>query len=135
MSAFVLKKEYSLQLPSSYVDINREEMEYIDGGYLIDFDKKYLGWVIDGSLVVFGGSALVGGIATALRKFGARAVANQLTGVAMAAAIYFGVHPNQSRIFSAIYGLLGVIGITPGGLIATALDAVDSSGVNGKIQF
>lgn len=32
MSAFVLKKEYSLQLPSSYVDIDREEMEYIDGG-------------------------------------------------------------------------------------------------------
>ena len=32
MRAFVLKKEYSLQLPSSYMDIDREEMEYIDGG-------------------------------------------------------------------------------------------------------
>lgn len=33
MSTFVLKKEYALQLPSSYVDIDREEMEYIDGGW------------------------------------------------------------------------------------------------------
>jgi len=32
MSTFVLNKEYSLQLPSSYVDIDRDEMEYIDGG-------------------------------------------------------------------------------------------------------
>lgn len=32
MSTFVLKKEYALQLPSSYVDIDREEMEYLDGG-------------------------------------------------------------------------------------------------------
>ena len=27
-----MKKEYALQLPSSYVDIDRDEMEYIDGG-------------------------------------------------------------------------------------------------------
>lgn len=135
MSTFVLKKEYALQLPNSYVDIDRDEMEYVDGGYLINFNKKYLGWFVDGSLVMFGGAALVGGITTALRKLGARAVANKLTGVAMAAAIYFGVRPNQSRLFSVIYGLLGVVGITPGGLIASALDAVDRSGTNGKIQF
>lgn len=41
MSTFVLNKEYSLQLPSSYVDIDREEMEYIDGGlYLSNNDLK-----------------------------------------------------------------------------------------------
>ena len=39
MSTFVLNKEYSLQLPSSYVDIDREEMEYIDGGW-----TAYRGW-------------------------------------------------------------------------------------------
>ena len=33
MSTFVLKREYALQLPNSYVDIDRDEMEYIDGGY------------------------------------------------------------------------------------------------------
>lgn len=33
MSAFVLNRNYELQLPNSYVDVDREEMEYIDGGY------------------------------------------------------------------------------------------------------
>ena len=32
MSAFVLKREYALSMPSSYVDIDRDEMEYVDGG-------------------------------------------------------------------------------------------------------
>jgi len=32
MSAFVLERKYALQLPHSYVDIDRDEMEYIDGG-------------------------------------------------------------------------------------------------------
>ena len=31
MSAFVLKREYALQLPNSYVDIDSDEMEYVDG--------------------------------------------------------------------------------------------------------
>lgn len=33
MSAFVLNRNYELQLPNSYVDVDREEMEYVDGGY------------------------------------------------------------------------------------------------------
>lgn len=32
MSTFVLKREYSLKLPNSYVETDREEMEYVDGG-------------------------------------------------------------------------------------------------------
>lgn len=35
MSAFVLKREYALQLPTSYVDVDRDEMEYVDGGWLV----------------------------------------------------------------------------------------------------
>ena len=50
MSTFVLKKEYALQLPSSYVDIDREEMEYIDGGFSWN-DAKWavavaIGWAL-----------------------------------------------------------------------------------------
>jgi len=33
MSAFVLNRNYELQLPNSYVDVDREEMEYVDGGF------------------------------------------------------------------------------------------------------
>ncbi|MDU5108112.1 hypothetical protein [Clostridium sp.] len=41
MSTFVLKREYALQLPNSYAEIDREEMEYVDGGvYLSNDDLK-----------------------------------------------------------------------------------------------
>lgn len=32
MSAFVLERKYALQLPNYFVDIDRDEMEYVDGG-------------------------------------------------------------------------------------------------------
>ncbi|MGF0110956.1 MULTISPECIES: hypothetical protein [unclassified Clostridium] len=32
MSTFVLQRQYDLQLPSNYVEIDRNEMEYVDGG-------------------------------------------------------------------------------------------------------
>ena len=35
MSTFVLKREYALAMPTSYVDIDRDEMEYVDGGWSI----------------------------------------------------------------------------------------------------
>lgn len=38
MSSFVLERKYALQLPNSFVDIDSEEMEYIDGG--ITWEQK-----------------------------------------------------------------------------------------------
>ena len=35
MSAFVLNRNYELQLPNSFVDVEREEMEYVDGGMYV----------------------------------------------------------------------------------------------------
>ncbi|TDT57223.1 hypothetical protein [Fonticella tunisiensis] len=35
MGAFALQRKYELQLPSSFVDIDRDEMEYVDGGVYI----------------------------------------------------------------------------------------------------
>ncbi|WP_238903272.1 hypothetical protein [Clostridium sp. YIM B02506] len=32
MNAFVLRREYELQLPNNFVDVDIEEMEYVDGG-------------------------------------------------------------------------------------------------------
>ncbi|VYU29763.1 Uncharacterised protein [Clostridium tertium] len=32
MSIFVLKRGYALQLPNSYVEIDCDEMEYVDDG-------------------------------------------------------------------------------------------------------
>lgn len=63
MSTFVLKREYALQLPNSFVEIDREEMQYVDGGILLS--KKWYGFSIwfnsretDGLLIAIGlGSA------------------------------------------------------------------------------
>jgi outer membrane lipoprotein SlyB len=35
MSTFVLKREYALQMPTNYVDVDRDEMEYVDGGGIV----------------------------------------------------------------------------------------------------
>lgn len=32
MSTFVLKREYELQLPNSYLNVDKDEMKYVDGG-------------------------------------------------------------------------------------------------------
>ncbi|KLE16278.1 hypothetical protein [Clostridium sp. C8] len=50
MSAFVLNRKYELQLPNSYVDVDREEMEYVDGGgYWSNYTLRsnLIGWGIE----------------------------------------------------------------------------------------
>lgn len=44
MSAFVLKREYALQLPSSYLDVDRDEMEYVDGGWNLSISGTKRVW-------------------------------------------------------------------------------------------
>lgn len=44
MSAFVLRKEYLLQLPNNFVDIDSEEMEYVEGG-LIGLPEGVENWI------------------------------------------------------------------------------------------
>ncbi|MGL5087628.1 MAG: hypothetical protein ACRC68_18255 [Clostridium sp.] len=47
MSIFVLNRNYELQLPTSFVDVDREEMEYVDGGGLVSLTvtKASLGFL------------------------------------------------------------------------------------------
>ncbi|GAA0110593.1 MAG: hypothetical protein KHZ99_18685 [Clostridium sp.] len=62
MSTFVLRREYALQLPNSYVDVDRDEMEYVDGGFALPK------WLVAGAINL-AVSALVGGSLTAARGF------------------------------------------------------------------
>ena len=48
MSIFVLKREYALQLPNSYVEIDRDEMEYVDGG---GWAETIVGSIIAGAVL------------------------------------------------------------------------------------
>ena len=59
MSTFVLKKEYALQMPSSYVDIDRDEMEYVDGGSTSVSRYYKLDGLFHAILNVGGGAAAV----------------------------------------------------------------------------
>ena len=42
MSTFVLKREYALAMPTSYIDIDRDEMEYLDGGMTLLVNRSFL---------------------------------------------------------------------------------------------
>lgn len=42
MSTFVLKRGYELQLPTRFTDIDRVEMEYLDGGTSASVVQEYL---------------------------------------------------------------------------------------------
>ena len=128
MSAFVLKKEYSLQLPSSYVDIEREEMEYIDGGL------KVSSWVVSAALDV-GLSALgiwnvtaIGwlmgqGISIFCSKI-SKVVGGKLLGNILKSAIF------QTSLGSYVTSKIGILGTalgmtSLGGMISTCWDAWD----------
>ncbi|MDI9218759.1 MULTISPECIES: hypothetical protein [Clostridium] len=51
MSTFVLKREYNLQLPNNYVGVDREEMEYVDGGARYSGSQ---GWIVASALTAVG---------------------------------------------------------------------------------
>lgn len=36
MNAIALSRNYELQLPNNFVEVDKEEMEYVDGGFNVD---------------------------------------------------------------------------------------------------
>lgn len=84
MSTFVLKREYNLQLPNNYVGVDREEMEYVDGG--ANAVEYWWGWAVDLSaseaiqfgdaLISFNATSagIIGGTASALASYAASRV-------------------------------------------------------------
>lgn len=39
MSTIALKRNYQLEMPNNFVDVDRDEMEYVDGGYEVAVSK------------------------------------------------------------------------------------------------
>jgi hypothetical protein len=58
MSAFVLSRGYELQLPNNYVDIDADEMEYIDGGISYSSAKSILYGAIGAAITRIVGRAI-----------------------------------------------------------------------------
>ena len=124
MSTFVLKREYALQLPNSYVEIDRDEMEYVDGGgptaHLIEksIDKRLIsvpvnaiGWYFTGGLVGKG-MELVGKVAS-------KAMGGVLSAVGIA---------NVASNFTGSWWNFG-------DHLANYLDSIDRDPGNGRIDY
>lgn len=133
MSTFVLNKEYSLQLPSSYVDIDREEMEYIDGGGFVS--NKFMAGAIDvfiwciPALKAFKGTVLGLALMSYTTKLSiARAVTSGLAKVGLA---WLAI--TESKVIGVIMNFTGV---SIGSYIAERLiDPLDGNRYNAGFAF
>jgi hypothetical protein len=45
MNTFALKREYELQMPTNFFDVDMDEMEYVDGGYY--YQEYWWGYAMD----------------------------------------------------------------------------------------
>lgn len=105
MSTFVLKKEYSLQLPSSYVDIYRDEMEYVEGGatatitvqraWLISVGVGMVAGIIAGSVV----GSLGGGVVAVQ--------AGRVTAAFISSVVSYMIQNNKSSKFTFNFWIPG----------------------------
>lgn len=133
MSTFVLKKEYALQLPSSYVDIDREEMEYIDGGAWNSVSN--IGFAIDAIIwaggIVTGTIGIVGSVREILRR-NARGLVVQSTRLLLQKV---GLSAAGFLATSIVSGLELFLNLSLGQGIARALDRVDKRRYSGAIEL
>lgn len=118
MSTFVLKKEYKLQLPNNFVEIDREEMEYFDGGGTVTFKISSNSFII-GALSAVGGSLTIAKTTAVLAGLGVTiATAIELgtagTGTLIAGAFLLawgGIVPTLAG-FAVTYGINSLKGKT-----------------------
>jgi hypothetical protein len=130
MNKFRVKKEYNLQLPTNYVDVNSEEMEKIEGGYKFDVSRQNFAYGVDVAIALasFGiGSAMT--IKSFLAKKGATSGTQIIVKVATKAGIAKSIANNFGKAMST------VLGFTVGYGIAYLADRFDKSGLNNRVQF
>lgn len=144
MSTFALKREYALQMPANYVDVNMNEMEYVDGGASISTGAA--GLILNGVLAIitpgiFGmiGSVKVWNVFKSTIKSVcqnlSRAIIGSLNtltkaigGRGLSAAVSAHVTSNLAWVIE------GAISLSPGGIVATALDYIDGS-FDGRVTW
>lgn len=132
MSTFVLRREYDLQLPNNYVEIDRDEMEYVDGGAISVWTA---GWWIDQGLTL-AGIAISGGFALAAIKELARKNANGLVITVTAAAIRkTGLSFATSTLMTVIGKIMEYCNFSAGVAIAKAWDSIDAYRNDGEMDW
>ena len=133
MSAFVLQREYSLQLPNNYVEIDRDEMEYVDGGQWNSVANvgRALDIVIWAGGVVTGIVGIVGSVREILRR-NARGLVVQATKPLLAKV---GLSAAGFAASSIVSGLLLFLDLSLGEAIANVLDRIDKNRYSGAIEL
>lgn len=122
-------------MPSKYVEINREEMTYIEGG------GSVANWIVSGAInlaitAAFGG---LGGLfikksLASLGQASATLFAKELKAKLIAAGVAYGA---AGTICSAIPTVLTLVGdvLNPGAAVAKWLDSKDYKPSNGYFNF
>jgi len=81
MSTFVLRREYALQMPNNFVDVDMDEMEYVDGGGAVSnwfFSTKTVGAALNTAI---GYAIPVASVASYIRSAGQQVAQKFLMGV------------------------------------------------------
>ena len=127
MSTFVLKREYALAMPTSYVDIDRDEMEYVDGGGVGKHwwnSTNAVGIYVDIAIIAISGG--MGAFSTiAARKY-IKSIIGKKVSRQIASKLTAYVGSAVAGLFTSALDIALVIGGTSlGGIIAEAMDRVD----------
>lgn len=127
MSTFVLKREYALQLPTSYVDIDSDEMEYVDGGGLGKEwynSVKAVGIYADVAIIAISGG--MGAFSTIAARNYIRSIIGKEVSRRIARKLTAYVGSAVAGLFTSSLDIaLTIVGTSLGGIIAEAMDRVD----------
>lgn len=112
-----------LSLPMNYVELNQEEMMYLDGG--LSFGRNWwnsretIAAGIDVALLLFGIWSVEG---QAAKKW----IPNNVNNIAGATVKYFSVSISmRKKIVATISGLAGITSLSVGYFVAWGIDAAD----------
>lgn len=131
MSTFVLNRGYALQLPTSYVEVEREEMEYVEGGIAC----STLGWILDGCITVaLAAYGIYGGIKTIGALLGRNC--KGLVVAAFSTALKWAKVSLATSIITGLYSILTYFtSYSIGRGIAYGLDRIDKVKGDGNVAF
>lgn len=117
-------------LPNNYVEIEEEEMMYLDGGYSINWSRSTTGRVLDVAIgAISCGFSLWVSYKYLVNFLGKNTMKTYITKSITRVGIYTGMASTVATF------AMTLLNFSVGGAIAYALDRFDRSGLNGSIQF
>lgn len=132
MGIFVLKKEYELQLPANYVDVEAEAMEYIDGGGWVY--TAPIAWVVDGIAMALGAGWILAPIKMYGKKMAQKYIGQVTTilgkAIKWATGVSFGA--STAWALGALTQLPNLFSL--GGIASSLVDIYDGR-LDGKIRW